>query len=218
MASIAVSPSSPSTGDALAITGSDFLPSTVVTVSIPALGVQSEITSDAGGFFGTDDIADHAVATLTIAGAQNAVAAETVTIGAVTYTWRAAPTTVANEVKVGADGAASLDNLKAAINLEAGSGSLYGSGTAVHPTVVAVRKPTTLSLLLAAKTGGTGGNSLASTETMTQGSFGGGTFSGGSAATGVSAVIFSIEEAGTYVVQATDGTNSASASVQIFTS
>jgi len=106
---------------------------------------------------------------------------DTVTIGAVTYTFKTALSgggTVANEVLLGANAAAALTNLKAAINLTAGAGTTYGSGTVIHPTVVAGTLTAT-TLLLTAITAGTGGNSLVSTETSTHLSFAGGTFSGG---------------------------------------
>lgn len=111
----------------------------------------------------------HAVAkstgTLTLAG--NAVADETVTIGSTVYTWKAAPTTVAFEVKVGATASDSIDNLIAAINLAAGAGTLYGSLTTAHPTVTAAAGAgDTMDVT------GRGDTSTASTETMTQGSWG----------------------------------------------
>lgn len=110
--------------------------------------------------------------TLTLAG--NAVAAETVTIGTVTYTWRAAVSTTANEVKIGATASDSLDNLIAAINLEDGAGepgTLYGSATVVHPTVTALAGAGDTADLTAI-TAGEAGNAVVTTETMTAGSFG----------------------------------------------
>jgi len=215
MATVTVTPDDPQVGEAILITGSDFLPATVCTVGVTELGVESEITSDAAGAFGTDDVADHAVATLT-SDATNVTAADTVTIGAVTYTFRASVTTTANEVKIGATAAITLANLKKAINLSGTGGTEYGSATVIHPTVTA-HTLTATTLLLYAKTGGTGGNSLASTEASTHLSFGGATFSGGSATTGVSAVVYHITEPGTYTVTATDGTSSADTTVRIWT-
>jgi hypothetical protein len=123
-------------------------------------------------------------AVLTLSG--NAVAAETVTIGAVVYTWATTPTTTANQVKVGASAAESIDNLVAAINLAAGAGTLYGSATVIHPTVSAVRSASTC--VLTAKVKGTAGNALASTETMTNAAFGGAVFTGGVDATASQAI------------------------------
>jgi hypothetical protein len=116
-----------------------------------------------------------ATATLTLSG--NAVADETVTLAGKVYTWKATPTTVANEVKVGATPAESIDNLVAAITGAAGSGTLYGSATVAHTTVTAVRSSATMVVTALVK--GTAANAYASTETMTNGSFGAATLTGG---------------------------------------
>ena len=67
---------------------------------------------------------------------------ETVTIGARTYTF-VTTLTAANQVKIGADPAASGANLVAAIGAGPGAGTAYGSGTVAHADVNA----TTLSAL-----------------------------------------------------------------------
>lgn len=108
----------------------------------------------------------------------NAVDGETVTIGTQTYTWKNTVAAIADQVLVGATAAASLVNLKAAVNLEAGAGTLYGSGTAAN-TSAKVQSVTSTTAFVVAIVGGSGGNTIASTETMTNGSFGGATFSGG---------------------------------------
>lgn len=213
MASLTVTPSEATVGEDVVITGEGFEPSTVVTLAVVDMELRSEIVTDAAGFFGTDDVADRATATLTLSG--NAVADETVTLGAVTYTWKGTVASTANEVLVGASAAASLQNLKDAVNLT-GTTAQYGSATVIHPTVGA-GKITATTLLFYARTGGTGGNSLASTEAMTNGAFGDTTFvDTGSAATGVSPVILRPEHPGTYEVTATDGTNSATATMSVW--
>lgn len=216
MATLTANNPEPTAGTAVSFTGDGFTPGATVTLDVPAEGFSAEIVADAAGEFGSSDIADPAVTTLTLTG--NAVAAETVVIGAVTYTWRAAPTTTANEVKVGATAAESIANLKAAINLEAGSGSLYGSATVVHPTVTAFSADAT-HLYLRAKTGGTSGNTLASTETMTNATFPGATFNSGTpgtAASGIDEIIWVPNKVGTFTVNATDGTNTASCTVKVW--
>lgn len=218
MTQITVTPAQISVGDAIDISGDGFADGGTVTVDIPRLGIRSEIVADASGAFGTDDVADHATTTLTSDGT-NVTAADTVTIGAVTYTFRAAPTTVANEVKIGADAATTLGNLKKAINLTGVSGTDYGSGTVIHPTVTA-GDITATTLKLHAKTGGTGGNSLTSTEASTHLSFPGATFNSGTpgtAATGISPLVYSPIAPGTYDVTATDGTNTATTTFQVWT-
>ena len=213
MATLTATPSPAGVGDPISIVGEGFEPSTLCTITCVEEGWQSEITSDASGFFGTDDVADHAIATLTLSG--NAVDNETVVIGGRTYRWKNTLAQV-DDVKIGASASASLDNLKATLNLTGTVGVEYFTGQTIHATVTAGKKTAT-TLLMYAKTGGTGGNSLGSTETMTNGSFGGANFAGGTAATGVSAIIFTPDKPGTYDFSATDGTTTATTSVQVFT-
>jgi hypothetical protein len=212
-AALTVTPAQVQINDQVVIDGTGFLPSTRVAISIPEFGVEADVTSDPSGEINGNDLADKAVATLTTTG--NAVAAETVTIGAVTYTWRASVTTTANEVLVGANASASLDNLKSAVNAD-GNTAVYGSLTVANPTVGAGAKTAT-TLVLYAKTGGTAGNSLASTETMTNASFGGTTFAGGAVATTINPLVFVPTEVRPFTVKATDGTNSASITVPVWT-
>lgn len=118
--------------------------------------------------------------TLTSSGV--AVAAETVTIGGVTYTWRAAITAAspANEVKIGAAATNSLDNLKDAINgtsAVGAPGTEYSQATVRHQHVTAGAKTAT-TLVVASPNTNTGG-SLATTETMTNWAWGASTLSAG---------------------------------------
>lgn len=62
-------------------------------------------------------------------------AGDTITIDAHTYTLRAAPTTVADEVKIGASAFATLVNLHHAINGTGTPGADYGSATVRHATI-----------------------------------------------------------------------------------
>lgn len=126
-------------------------------------------------FSNTNPVA--ATGTLTLTG--NAVAAETVTIGGIVYTWRAAAARP-YEVKIGATASDSIDNLIAAINAAAGAGNLYGDNTRAHPTVSAAAGAGD-TMTVTARTAGTGGNSIATTETMTNGAFGAGTLGSGAA-------------------------------------
>jgi hypothetical protein len=117
----------------------------------------------------TSNAAVAATGILTLTG--NAVNLETVTIGANTYTWVTTATTVANTVEIGASASDSIDNLIAAITAGAGSGTVYGSATVVHPTVTAaVGAGDTMGIT--ALTAGEAGNAIVTTETMTNGSFG----------------------------------------------
>ncbi len=143
---------------------------------------------------------DTAVATVNAAGLVTAVAAgvkasrvltstgtapandATVVLGAKTYTFKTTLTGAANEVLIGASAAAALDNLKSAVNATAGAGTTYGTGTTANATIDATTNTDTTQLF-EAKTAGTGGNALASTETSAQLSFPGVTFAGGAAGT-----------------------------------
>lgn len=213
-ASITATPADPKVGQVVSIVGAEFKPSTVCTITLPELGIQSEITSDAAGYFGSDDVADHAVGTLT-SDATNVADGDTVTLGSVVYRFKDTMAQ-ANDVKRGADAATSLANLKKAINATGTAGTEYYTGTVIHPTIAALTLTAT-TLLVYAKTGGTGGNSLASTETSAHLSFGGTTLSGGSAATGVSALLLDFEKAGRYRVDgADDGTNTATTYIQVW--
>lgn len=117
-----------------------------------------------------------ATGTLTMTG--NAVDTETVTLGSKTYTFQNTLTDVDGNVLIGATASDSLDNLIAAITLGAGSGTLYAASTTLHPTVTAAAGAGD-TMDVTAKDKGTAGNALASTETLTNGSFGGATLSGG---------------------------------------
>lgn len=205
-----------SEGEKIVVTGEGFKANTAVTVAIPELGITEVLTTDYGGYFSTDKYAKHAGGVLTVAGATVPTAAQTLTIGAVTYTWRAAVTTTANEILIGDDAPACLANLKAAINLDTSLGAVYGSATVVHPTVHA-GELTSTTLTLQAKTGGTGGNSLASTSTTTSWTFGGATLANGAAAGSTDPLSIRPETTKPFTVTATDGTNSASTSVKVWT-
>ncbi len=106
------------------------------------------------------------------------VADETVVIDDKTYTFKATLTNTDGYVKLGADNSESLRNLVRAINLGSGAGSMYALATVVHPTVTAIQAGSNV-VTITAKTGGTAGNSLATTETLTNGAFGAATLAGG---------------------------------------
>ncbi len=216
MATVTCTPNPASVGQAVVVEGVDFTPSTASTMTVQSPNgnagiLYSDASTDSSGEIASTDVANFANQTLTVTG--NAVAAETVTIGAVTYTWRTSVAATANEVLVGASASASLDNLKSAINLD--GTAVYGTATVVHPTVRAGTKTAT-TLFLIAKTGGTGGNSLASTETMTNASFGGATFSGGAAVTTTNPFRFAPSVPGKWLVTVSDGTLTASVTLTVF--
>lgn len=108
----------------------------------------------------------------------NAVGGETLVIGTKTYTWEVALADTDGHVDVGVDQATSEDNITSALNLGAGSGSKYAASMAAHAEVgTAVDSGATVTVPAIAT--GAAGNGLATTEAMTNASFGGSTMSGG---------------------------------------
>ncbi|KKM25868.1 hypothetical protein LCGC14_1590630 [marine sediment metagenome] len=130
---------------------------------------------------------------LTFAG--NAVNGETVTINSKVYMWQDDLTDVDGNVHIGVDAAASIVNLVAAIMLGAGAGTNYATSMTEHPTATAVDGAGD-TIDFTAKTKGTGGNSIATTEAMTQGSFGAGTLENGTDAANGDVAISSVDASG----------------------
>lgn len=103
---------------------------------------------------------------------------ETVTVGDKTYTFVDALSGAANEVLIGASAAASLDNLKSAINASAGAGTTYGLGTVANPNVTATTNTDTEQTVEAYRVG-TYGNSIATTSTCADATWGAATLASG---------------------------------------
>lgn len=124
-----------------------------------------------------------ASATFTLSGAAGNL--EAVTIGQRVYIFMTTLVAgVVNQVLIGATAAASLDNLKSAVNRSAGEGSTYGSGTVAHEDVEATTNTDTTQLFVA-RAPGAWGNALLSVEGMANGAFGGAVFAGGVSETDV---------------------------------
>lgn len=113
----------------------------------------------------------------------NALDTETVTIDSKTYTFQDVLTNVDGNVQIGADAEESLGNLIAAINLDAGAGTKYAAATTEHPTVGAAIGVAVNEMSATADATGEGGNVLATTETLSNGSWGAATLLGGFTAT-----------------------------------
>lgn len=109
---------------------------------------------------------------------------ETVTLAtkdgttAAVYTFKTAITTAYGDVLIGASASTAVNNLIAAINAGAGSGTVYGSLTTANFDTAATLLPSG-QLLASAIIAGTVGNALASTETLANGSWGHATLQGG---------------------------------------
>lgn len=89
----------------------------------------------------------------------------TIVIGAKTYRFIDV-LAQANDVLIGASAAATLDNLKSAVNATAGEGTVYGMGTTANATVEATTNTDTTQLL-EARTAGAAGNAIVLTENAT---------------------------------------------------
>lgn len=103
------------------------------------------------------------------------LADETVTIAGTTYTFKTALSTgptVANEILIGASEGTAGDNLAAAINGGAGLGTLYSTGTAANASVSASSNGSGV-VTVTALIKGSSGNSIAISETLTDGSWAG---------------------------------------------
>lgn len=103
---------------------------------------------------------------------------ETITAGDVTYTMVTTLTGAKNEVLIGANLAASLDNLKSAINATAGAGTTYGTGTVANPLVTATTNTDTAQTVEAYNVG-TYGNAIPTTEDCDNASWGAATLENG---------------------------------------
>jgi len=105
---------------------------------------------------------------------------DTVTIGSYTYTFRTTLTTpsVAGEVLIGSSAAVALDNVKAAINGSAGAGTTYAEGTLANDQAIATTNTDTTQLVVA-RWSGVFGNSIGTTESSSNLSWGATTLTGG---------------------------------------
>src|SRR3954453_23312975 len=84
----------------------------------------------------------------------NVVAGDTVTIGSITYTFRASAAAV-NDVLIGANADASLLNLINTINLTGSAGTTYVLAQSGHPEVYSVIAVTAHAFMITAKRPGT---------------------------------------------------------------
>lgn len=122
------------------------------------------------GITGNDDAADKASATLTSSGAMvpakhavtvltsdatNPANDSTLVFGSRTYTFKDVLTGAADEIKIGATAAATLDNVKLAFNAGAGAGTNYGTGTVAHADVIATTNTDTTQEFVARTVGNT---------------------------------------------------------------
>lgn len=103
--------------------------------------------------------------------------------------------TVANEIKIGASAAATLDNIKAAVNGSAGAGTTYSSPTTANEEATATTNADTTQDFEAI-VGGVAGNSIVFTESMANTTISGSGTLGGTTSGGGSVGIYTITEGG----------------------
>lgn len=120
---------------------------------------------------------DQAVGVLTFT--QQPIGAETITIGTTVYTFRSGAVPLAFDVLIGISIAETIANFVGAVLLTSGQeGITYGIGTTVHPDVVADSFESDQSSTHA-KVGGTAGNSIVTTTTVTGATWSDTTLTGG---------------------------------------
>ena len=105
---------------------------------------------------------------------------QTITLNGKVYTFQTVLTNVDGNVLIGGTTEETYDNLIAAVTLGAGSGTLYAAATTLHPTITAL-EGTGTDVVFRAKTAGTAGNALTTTETLDNATLPGGTLTGGAA-------------------------------------
>lgn len=170
------------------VTDTGLLDATLQSAVISRVGFEfgaGQVTVDVSGSFPKLHLAGQATATGTLTGTGvNVSNSDTVTIGTRVYTFQTVLTNVDGNVKIGATAALSLTNLFRAINASGGvPGTDYALATTAHPRVTATN-PTGTTVVLTAKASGAVGNSVVTTETSTQLSFGAGTLTGGTGGRG----------------------------------
>jgi hypothetical protein len=126
-----------------------------------AMGVAGDAIDTLETFDGATNVFDAATLGTTTAG----VDPDTMTIDTTVYRFAAEPEQ-AYDIDLGADEAATKVNIVAAINASGTEGVEYFAGTLAHPTVSAIAFATD-DCVLTARSTGTAGNSIATTETFT---------------------------------------------------
>lgn len=120
---------------------------------------------------------NRAVGTLTVTA--NPADGETVIIDVKTYTFKTSVGAGTDGlVLIGADANATLVNLQAGMNLEAGAGTKYGANMLVHPSCFGEANNNS-TFTAEARVFGSAGDLLATTETLANGSWGAATLLGG---------------------------------------
>jgi hypothetical protein len=128
--------------------------------------------------YNINDVPVGTLATGTLTATGNFANGETVNAGGKTYVFQTVLTNVDGNVLIGATASDSLDNLIAAINLGAGSGTLYAAATTAN-TFVSALAGAGDTMVVSAKIGGLAGNAYVTTDTAVNASWGSATLTGG---------------------------------------
>ncbi len=163
-------------GSHVTVSGTDHITITTGTndeLNITVDGADTDVTLTAGSRLPAEIVSDINVAaggavraTGTLSLNSNILDTETVTIGSKVYTFLDTLINADGNVHIGATASDTLDNLIAAITLGAGSGTAYAATMTVHPTVMAAAGAGD-TMVATAKLAGLAGNSIATTETIT---------------------------------------------------
>lgn len=185
----------PAAGD-LTIDGTNFLSTAPDVTTVRAFGAgvgdvtltQDQIVAASPGAISDIEIIidstllpsllEYIASSSTLTGTSNFGNTETVTIDTKVYTFQTTLTDVDGNVQIGGSLAASLLNLLNAINLTGTPGTDYALSMTLHPTVTATASDAT-TLDVEAKTPGTAGDTIATTETAANASWTGATLAGG---------------------------------------
>lgn len=149
-----------------------------------------------------DTLTTTATGTLTLSG--NPSDTQTVSVGGKLYTFQTTLTNVANNVLRGASASDSIDNLVAAITLGAGSGTVYAALTTVNANVTAAAGAGD-TMVATALVPGAAGNSISTTETLSAGSWGASTLTGGADAASENMGTITADPAGLRVIPLRSG-------------
>lgn len=143
-----------------------------INETLATFGVKYSKNARANTLVSAGNITSHALA-LAARTAGTAGNSITLTTDEATYTptaFASGVDTVADQIKIGASAAVTLDNIKAAINGTGTPGTEYSVGTTAHATVSCTTNTDTTQVF-EVRTGGTAGNSVAITENATHLSF-----------------------------------------------
>lgn len=156
----------------------------IVTAGDGDMGIEAKVAGFAGNLIATTDgVGDGSWGGALLTGGLdvyfNSIDAETVTIGSKVYVFEDLLSDVDGNVQIGADAEETLGNLIAGINLDAGAGTKYATSMTAHPDVTAVAGSAVNIMDITADVAGIEGNDIDTTETLTEGSWGAATLTGG---------------------------------------